>query len=45
LPAWSTNLIADVLPQIDDIFFATSAVQTLRDDQHRASFRMRWLAK
>jgi GNAT superfamily N-acetyltransferase len=35
----------DVLPQIDEIFFATSAVQTFRDDQHRASFKGRWLGQ
>jgi GNAT superfamily N-acetyltransferase len=35
----------NVLPEIDTIFFATSAVQTFRDDHHRASFRMRWLGK
>src|SRR5216684_1718046 len=35
----------DVLSQIDDIFFATSAVQTFRDDQHRASFKVRWLGR
>jgi GNAT superfamily N-acetyltransferase len=35
----------DVLPQIDNILFATSAVQTFRDDHHRGSFRERWLGK
>jgi GNAT superfamily N-acetyltransferase len=35
----------DVLPQIDAIFFATSAVQNFRDDRHRASFRVRWLGR
>ncbi len=35
----------DVLSQIDEIFFATSAVQTFRDDQHRASFKVRWLGR
>ncbi len=35
----------DVLSQIDEIFFATSAVQTFRDDQHRASFKARWLGR
>jgi GNAT superfamily N-acetyltransferase len=34
-----------VLPQIDEIFFATSAVQTFRDEQHRASFKLRWLGR
>ncbi len=35
----------DILPQIDKIFFATSAVQTFRDDQHRVSFKGRWLGR
>jgi hypothetical protein len=34
----------DVLPQIDKIF-AASAVQTFRDDQHRVSFRVRFLGR
>jgi len=40
LPDWRAHL-----PRVEEIFFASSAVQRFADDAHRARFRVRWLGR